>query len=181
MNRLSQAFLIWLLIAFFPLTLLSQTKVDYEKLDEKLQKALVDFYGTGLAVGIIKDGEVVFKKGYGYRNFSSKDTVTTKTLFGIASVSKAFTAASIGMLVEEGKLDWNDRVIDHLPWFQLSDPYVTRELRISDLLTHRAVYNTFDGDLLWYGTNYDRKEIIKRFKHMPVKKSLRMLYHVGRF
>ena len=176
MTRFFTATLLWLFIVLLPVTLLPQTNIDYNKLDETLQKALFDFNGTGLAVGIIKDGEVVFNKGYGYRDYTSKDTVTSKTLFGIASVSKAFTAASIGMLVDKGKLEWNDRVIDHLPSFQLSDPYVTRELRISDLLTHRAGYNTFDGDLLWYGTNYSRKEIIKRFKHMPAKKSLRIGY-----
>jgi len=154
----------------------AERHVNFEKLDKQILKAIDDLNATGLAVGIIKDGKIVFEKGYGFKNFETKEPVTTKTLFAIASCSKAFTAASIGMLVDEGKLGWFDRVIDHIPGFKLSDPYVTRELRIVDLLSHRSVYNTFDGDLLWYGTNYSRKEILKRFELMPAKKSFRIGY-----
>ena len=169
-------FLILAFLFLLPSTILPQKEIDFDKLDSQILKAIEDLNATGVAVGIIKDGDIVFEKGYGYKNYETKDTVTTNTLFGIASCSKAFTAASIGMLVEEGKLDWNDRVIDHLPGFKLSDPYVTRELRIVDLLTHRAGYNTFDGDLLWYGTNYSTEEVLKRFELMPAKKSLRIGY-----
>lgn len=151
--------LILLLISYQ--NIYAQKNVNFEKLDSSILKAINDFGATGVAVAIVKDGEIVFKKGYGYQNFSKKDTVTTESLFAIASLSKAFTTASIAMLVEEGKLDWNDRVVDRLTGFQLSHPYVTKELRIVDLLTHRAGFNTFDGDLLWYGTNYTRKEILK--------------------
>lgn len=170
-------YLLLLLILFvLPSKIFSQKDIEFDSLDTHILKAIQDLNSTGAAVGIIKDGDVVFEKGYGYKNYETKDTVTTNTLFAIASCSKAFTAASIGMLVEEGKLDWDDRVIDRLPGFKLSDPYVTRELRIVDLLTHRAGYNTFDGDLLWYGTNYSTEEILKRFELMPAKKSLRIGY-----
>ena len=80
------------------------------------------------------------------------------------------------MLVDEGKLDWDDRVIDHLPNLKLYDSYVTRELRIRDLLSHRAGYRTFDGDLLWYGTNYSRKEIVERFGKLEPEYSFRIRY-----
>ena len=176
-------FLIILVFFLIPSSVIPQKKIDhfyrqvnFEKLDKQILKAIEDLNAVGLAVGIIKDGKVVFEKGYGFKNFETKDPVTTKTLFAIASCSKAFTAASIGMLVDESKLDWNDRVIDRLPNFKLSDPYATREMRIVDLLSHRSVYNTFDGDLLWYGTNYSRREVLKRFELMPAKKSLRIGY-----
>ena len=164
------------IIALLQITITAQNQVDWKKLDKKILESLEEFDTPGLAVGVYKDGKTVYAKGFGYRNNSTKDTVTTNTLFGIASLSKAFTAASIGMLVDEKKLNWTDRVIDYLPNFKLSDPYVTSELRIEDLLCHRAGFNTFDGDLLWYTTNYSREEIVNRFGNMPAKNSFRIRY-----
>ena len=166
----------FLILFLFVLGLNAQTNFDSQKLDSVLSKALEDFELPGMAVGVIKDSTIVFNKGYGYRVWNSDKMVDTESLFGIASLSKAFTAAAIGILVDEGKLDWNDRVIDYLPWFKLSDSYVEKELTIVDLLTHRAGYNTFDGDLLWYGSNYDRKKILRRFREMPAKISFRSEY-----
>jgi CubicO group peptidase (beta-lactamase class C family) len=165
-----------ILVLLFTSLVYTQNKVDVEKLDKRFQEAVDEFDLIGLAVGIIKNGEIVLAKGYGVKETGKSDKVDTQTLFGIASLSKAFTVACIGMLVDEKKLDWNDKVIDHLPWLKLSDNYVTNELRIVDLLTHRAGYNTFDGDLLWYGTNYTSEEIVKRFRLMPAKKSFRIGY-----
>ncbi len=143
---------------------IGQTKQDFKELDKYIQKAVDDFEVPGIAVGIVKDGEVIFAKGYGYRNSETKKSVDTKTIFGIASCTKAFTAASIGILVDKSKLNWNDEVILHYPEFQLQDPYITRDFRVDDLLCHRSGYETFDGDLLWYGTNYSRSEVLKRFR-----------------
>ncbi|MDX1701436.1 MAG: serine hydrolase, partial [Melioribacteraceae bacterium] len=83
---------------------------------------------------------------------------------------------AIGILVDEGKVNWNDRVVDHLPWFKLHDPYITREMRITDLLSHRVGLATFDGDLLWYGTDYSRDEIARRIRELPIKNSFRSKY-----
>ena len=80
---------------------------------------------------------------------------------------KAFTAAALAMLVDEGTLSWDDRVRDHLPWFQLYAPYVTENLRIRDLLSHRSGLGTFSGDLLWYGTDYTAEEVVRRARHVP--------------
>ena len=154
----------------------AQKNIDYDQLDRYIQKAVDDFEVPGLSVGIVKNGNVVFKKGYGVKSTDTNEPVDTKTLFGIASLSKAFTAASIAMLVDEGKIDWEDRVIDHLPWFRLYDPYITNELRINDLLCHRVGLATFDGDLLWYGTDYSRKEIVERIGELPIKNSFRSKY-----
>lgn len=150
--------------------------IDIDKLDAAIAQAVEDFDVPGLAIGIVKDGEVVLSKGYGVKDVNTEAPVTPQTVFGIASVSKAFTAASIGTLVDEGLLDWDDRVIDHLPNLKLYDPYVTRELRIRDLLSHHAGYRTFDGDLLWYGTDYSRKEIVERFGKLEPEYSFRIRY-----
>ncbi|MFC2082395.1 serine hydrolase, partial [Bacteroidota bacterium] len=151
----------------------SQDRFSEDEFDLYIQKAMDSLYVPGLAVGIIKDSSVVYSKGFGLINTDEDDAVDDETVFLIASCSKAFTAAAIGILVDEGKLDWDDRVIDHLPDFRLHDPYVTREMRISDLLTHRSGLATFDGDLLWYGTNYSSAEVIRRIREMPLKNSFR--------
>jgi CubicO group peptidase (beta-lactamase class C family) len=165
------------LILFLSLNLtgISQTFKRAE-LDSFIVKAVELSKAPGFAIGIIKDGEVIFKKGYGTINTETGDPMTTSSLFGIASCSKAFTAAAIGLLVEGGKLDWQDKVIDYLPYFRLDDPYVTSEMRIEDLLCHRSGLDTFDGDLLWYGTDYSREEILRRIAKLPLKNSFRMKY-----
>ena len=146
---------------------------DYKNLHQYIEAAVDSFNLPGLAVGVIKNNEIVFLEGFGYRNTETNKKVNENTIFGIASCSKAFTAACMAILVDEGKLSWDDKVIDHYPGFRLYDPYITRELMIKDLLCHRAGYKTFDGDLLWYGTNYTREEIIERFRYRENPYSLR--------
>ena len=151
----------------------AQQQKDYKALEQYIEKAVADFEIPGLAVGIIKNNEVVLLKGYGYRNTETKKKVDENTVFGIASCSKAFTAASIAILVDEGKLRWDDKVIDHYPAFRVDDPYITRELTIRDLLCHRSGFQTFDGDLLWYGTNLSREEVVSRIRYRKNEYSLR--------
>jgi CubicO group peptidase (beta-lactamase class C family) len=116
-------------------------------LDNYITDAITKWEPPGLAVTVVKDGEIVFTKGYGVRTSGTNNKVDENTLFVCASTTKAFVAAGIAMLVDDGKLQWDDHVINHLPEFQLYDPYVTRELTIRDLLTHRSgVGNT---DYLW--------------------------------
>lgn len=148
-------------------------EIDYIKLDAYITKAVLDAKVTGMAVGIIKDDEVVFSRGYGVRSVETNTPVNPQTQFGIGSCSKAFTTAAIGILVDEGKLRWNDKVIDHLPWFRLQNDYITKELTIEDLLCHRSGLATFDGDLLWFGTHYTSEEVVKRIKAIPIKKEFR--------
>jgi len=116
-------------------------------------------------------------KGYGVRKLGESARVDDRTLFGIASNTKAFTATALGLLVEEGKLEWDAPVVRYVPWFQLSDPYVTRELSIRDLLVHRSGLPLGAGDLLWWPPSmYDRKEIAKRLRFLPLVKSFRSAY-----
>lgn len=146
-------------------------------IDSYVEEVCETFDVPGVAVSIVKDGEVVVAKGYGVRRLGEETPVDEHTLFGIASNTKAFTATAIGMLVEEGKLDWDKPVIEYLPWFRLSDPYVTGELTVRDLLVHRSGLGLGAGDLLWWPeTTYDRKEIVRRLRYLPLATSFRSAY-----
>ena len=104
------------------------THVDFPSLDRYLAASMKDWKIPGLAIAIVKDDSVVFTKGYGVRTIGTKDSVDSHTLFAIASLSKAFTSASLGLLVDQKKLHWDDKVTEYVPYFQLYDPYATREM-----------------------------------------------------
>ena len=161
--------LIILMVFCFTLSLNAQ-KNNYKKqikeLDEYYENARVDWEVPGLAIGIIKDGQVILAEGYGQKDIRKDSPVNSKTMFSIASNTKAFTAAALAILVDEGKISWQDKVTDHIPWFKLYDPYVTANMTIRDLLCHRSGLATFSGDLLWYGTGYDRDEVIRRARYL---------------
>ncbi len=140
--------------------------VDLARLDRDIEQARQDWSVPGLAVAIVKDGEVVLAKGYGVRDMHDGGAVDEHTLFAIASNSKAFTVASLAMLVDEGELSWDDPVREHLPWFDLYDPYVSDAMLVRDLLCHRGGLGTYSGDLLWYGTGYSAEEVVRRARHL---------------
>ena len=106
--------------------------------DDYVNKALKDWDVPGMAIAIIKDDKILLAKGYGVRKMGEATPVDERTLFAIGSASKAFTAAAIAMLVDEGKLKWDEPATKYLPGFQLFDPYVTRELTVRDMLSHRS-------------------------------------------
>ena len=156
-----------------PLALPAQLQ-DFDAYVEGVRK---QFDVPGIAVAIVKDGKVVLERGYGVRELGKPAPVEAGTLFAIASITKAFTAASLSMLADDGKLSLDDRVIDHLPWFQMSDPYVTREMRLRDLLAHRSGLGLGAGDLLyWPGTDYSTEEVARRLRHVPLTGSFRGQY-----
>jgi len=141
------------------------------QLDVYTAQAVKDWGAVGLAVAVVKDGRVVFEKGYGVRELGKPDVVDTTTLFAIGSTTKAMTAAAIGMLVDEGKVRWDDPVTNYLPGFQLKDPWVTREITVRDLLTHRT--GLPNADYLWYGTNNSTAEILRRVRYVDLAYSPR--------
>jgi CubicO group peptidase (beta-lactamase class C family) len=149
------------------LSLCAMAQLDTSAFDSFIEYQYARFDLPSIAVAIVKDGEVVLQSNYGKSSENADDAPNHNTLYGIASLSKAFTAASIGMLVDEGKLDWDDKVTKHLPWFAMHDPYVTEHMTIEDLLCHRSGLITFDCDLLWYGTTYSREDAIKRIQYRP--------------
>ncbi|HBK45014.1 MAG TPA: serine hydrolase [Xanthomonadaceae bacterium] len=145
--------------------------------DARMERVRAQFEVPGIAVAIVKDGKVVLERGYGVREAGRPEPVQADTLFAIASNTKAFTAASLSILADEGKLDLDDRVIDHLPWFRMSDPYVTGEMRLRDLLAHRSGLSLGAGDLLfWPTTDYSTDEVVKRLAKVPLKGGFRDRY-----
>lgn len=141
-------------------------QVDLQKLDTYFEESRAAFNVPGMAIAIVKDDKVVFAKGYGVRTMGRDEPVDDKTLFAIASNTKAFTAATMATLVDAGTLKWDDRVQRFLPAFELYDPYVSADMRIEDLLSHRSGLGTFSGDLIWYGTPYSRAEVVRRARHL---------------
>jgi CubicO group peptidase (beta-lactamase class C family) len=145
--------------------------------DAHVKQVMQTFTVPGLAVAIVKDGKVILAKGYGVCRMGDPTPVDALTQFGIASNTKLFTATALGMLVEEGKLAWDRPVVGYLPDFAVSDPYVTREMTIRDLLVHRSGLGLGAGDLLWWPpSTYDRKEIFRRIRYIPLSTSFRGAY-----
>ncbi|MBA2245320.1 MAG: beta-lactamase family protein, partial [Gemmatimonadetes bacterium] len=140
-------------------------------LDAYIERAMREWQVPGLAVAVVKNDSVVFARGYGVREIGRPERVDEHTVFAIASTTKAMTAATLGMLVDEGKLKWDDPAAQHLRGFQLSDPYVTRELAVRDLLSHRSGLPR--GDLLWWASPYTRAEVLQRVRHLQPDRSFR--------
>jgi len=162
---MKNVFTVVLMLLSFSVATLGQNK-SVKKLDAYLEKAMIDWEVPGMEVLIIKDGEVLLEKGYGVKNTETNEPVSSNTAMAIASNTKAFTSACLAILVDEGLISWDDKVVDHLPYFRLYDAYVTQNFTIRDLLCHRSGLATFSGDLLWYGTSYSRKEVIEKAKYL---------------
>src|SRR5687768_5158455 len=139
--------------------------------DAYVAKAMKDWKVPGMAIAIVRNDSVVFAKGYGVRKLGEPTPVDPRTVFAIGSASKAFTAAAVAMLVDDGKMKWDAPVTSYLPGFQMYDPYVTRELTVRDALSHRS--GLARGDLMWYGTAFDRSEILRRVRHLEPSWSFR--------
>jgi len=154
--------------------LLFAQNLQTDSLDAFIAKEVSDYNVPGLSIGVIKGDRIILKKGYGINSIVDRIPVTTQTVFPIMSCTKAFTAAAMGILVDEGKVHWNDKVIEYLPDFKLSDPWITKHLTIADILSHRSGLESFEGDLLWYGTNYTRKEIVRRIQYAAIRNNFRV-------
>jgi CubicO group peptidase (beta-lactamase class C family) len=146
-------------------------------LDSVVEKARKEFEVPGIAVAVVKDGQVVLEKGYGIRKLGETAPVTPSTLFRIASNTKAFTAAALAMLVDEGKIRWDQHVVDLLPGFQMYDSYVTREMTVADLLVHRSGLGLGEGDLMFFPpSNLTREQIVERLRFLKPARSFRSGY-----
>jgi CubicO group peptidase (beta-lactamase class C family) len=176
MKQKLMVFFICFFIAFLVLPAALQGKINLSLLDRYFETARKEWKIPGMAVAIVKDGKVVLAKGYGVKEFSKQEKVDENTLFAIASNTKAFTAATLAILVDEGKINWDDKVRDYLPYFKLYDAYVTEEMTIRDLLCHRSGLKTFSGDLLWYESSYSTVEVIKRARFLKPGYSFRSGY-----
>jgi len=146
-------------------------------LDAYVARDMKTFDVPGIALAIVKDGQVVLAKGYGVRKLGDTSLVDENTLFGIGSNTKAFTAAALATLVDERKISWDDKVYERLRGFQMYDPYVSHEMTIRDLLTHRSGMGLGEGDLLfWPHTTFTREDIIYRLRFMKPASSFRSHY-----
>ncbi len=146
-------------------------------LDADVARVLKNFDVPGIAIAVVKDGKVVVARGFGVRKLGEPAPVDGKTLFEIASNSKAFTATALAMLVDEGKLAWDDPVTKHLPDFQMYDAYVTHEMTVRDLLTHRSGLGLGAGDLMWWPTTiFTTDEIIQNLRFIRPATSFRNSY-----
>jgi CubicO group peptidase (beta-lactamase class C family) len=146
-------------------------------LDEYVARALKTFDVPGISVAIVKDGKIVLAKGYGVRKLGDPTPVDQYTMFGIGSNTKAFTTAALASLVDDGRISWDDPVYQRLPGFVMYDPYVSHEMTIRDLLTHRSGMGLGEGDLLAFPhTTYTREEIITKLRYMKPNSSFRSRY-----
>ena len=136
-------------------------------LDALVLRALATFETPGAAVALVEGGRTVLARGYGVRRLGASGVVDDATAFPIASLTKAFTTASIALLVEEGRLGWDDKVADRLPGFGLHDAFASQEMTVLDLLVHRSGLGAGEGDLLWFPyTTLTRAEIVARLRYL---------------
>lgn len=143
-------------------------------LDSFITKAIKDWKVPGLAIAVVQDGEVIHSKGYGFRNFKNRLPVTPKTLFAIASVTKSFTVSSLGILVDQGRLDWDEPVRKFVPSFRLYDPVASEQMTPRDLVTHRSGLPRHD--LVWYNSTLSGEELFERLPYLEPSKAFRSTY-----
>ncbi|MBF7072125.1 serine hydrolase [Glaciecola sp. MH2013] len=177
-----------------PVLASEQARFDAQTTEQQIVSALSTFYTPGMAVGVVHKNDIVFLNGFGQSFINAEhvnkvpllpnaqllknQSVRPGTYFRLASTSKAFTAAALAVLVDQKKLNWKDKVIDHLPEFQMQDPWVSREFTIEDLLTHRSGLVSGAGDsMIWpEPSGFSRQEVIHRLKHLTPDYSFRSAY-----
>ena len=163
-----------ILLALTPVTVLAAPPASFDARVEALRQSV----GVpGMAIAIVENGRTTLAKGYGVRKLGGHDAVTPDTIFPNGSTGKAFTTAALAVLVDQGKISWDDKVIDRLPGFQMYDSWVTREMTIRDLLVHRSGLGLGAGDLLFVpSTNLTRKEAVRRLRYIKPATSFRSGY-----
>lgn len=170
-------FSLFIVLSLCGLTAKSQI-ITSAGIDSLAERTLKTFDVPGIAVAVVKEGKVIHSRGYGVRSLKTNENVDSNTLFGIASNSKAFTSAALGILIDEKKLKWDDKVTDYIPEFRLYNPYVTEEFTIRDLLTHRSGLGLGAGDLMIFpgNNNFTMKDIIYNLRYLKPVSSFRTKY-----
>ena len=154
------------------------SQITEKQIDEVAENTLKAFNVPGVAVAVVKDGKIIHSKGYGVKSILTNNKVDGNTLFGVASNSKAFTTAAIAMLVDEGKMKWDDKVVKYLPNFKMYNEYVTTEFTIRDLVTHRSGLGLGAGDLMIWpdGSNFKPKDIVENLQFLKPVSGFRTKY-----
>jgi CubicO group peptidase (beta-lactamase class C family) len=165
-----------LVLAALPVTSFGQ--LNSREIDHLVEDAMEKFTVAGVAVGIVKDGKIIHAKGYGLKSVETGEKVDKHTSFAIASNSKAFTTVALAILVEEGKLSWQDRVVDHIPEFRMYNEYVTQNFNIQDLLTHRSGLGLGAGDLQFWpsGSDFIMDDLLTNFQYFEPVSAFRTKY-----
>jgi CubicO group peptidase (beta-lactamase class C family) len=146
-------------------------KPSLDGLDEFVTQAMKDWKVPGLALAVVQGDKVILQKGYGYRDLEKQLPVTPNTLFAIGSITKSFTVTTLGMEMDEGKVDWDKPVRDYLPTFKLFDPALTEQMTMRDLITHRSGLPRHD--LIWYSSDFTREDLLRRLQYLEPSKPLR--------
>jgi CubicO group peptidase (beta-lactamase class C family) len=162
-------------LALFVFSISSNAQIDEKKLDSLIAKTLKTFEVPGISVGILKDQKIVYSKGFGVRSLTNKKDMNENTLVGVASNSKGFTCFALAMMVDQGKLNWDDKVRKHIPEFQLYDTWVTDQFTVRDLVTHRSGLSLGAGDLMFFpdGNDFKVKDVISNVKYLKPESSFR--------
>jgi len=170
--------IILLVIVTLACSVLWSQPLATKDIDRVVETTMQEFNVPGIAVAVVKDGEVIHMKGYGVSSIATGRRTDENTLFGIASNSKAFTAAALAILVDEGKLTWNTKVIDVIPEFRLYNSYVTEDFSIKDLLTHRSGMGLGAGDLMLWpdSSSFTREDIIHNLRYLRQVSPFRTKY-----
>ena len=163
------------LLAVLVLPVFSQS-IDLKKVDKYIENARKDWQVPGMAVAVVKDGEIILEKGYGRLGWNNRNIVDENTLFAIASNTKAFVSSALAVLVDRGEIQWDDKVRKYLPRFAMYDEYVSEHITIRDLLCHRAGLGTFSGDVIWYKSERSAAETIEKIKYIPQQYEFRAGY-----
>ena len=168
----------FLATAAFFISAVTAAQITEQQVDEVVARTMKTFDVPGMAVGIIKDGKVVLAKGYGVNNINTAEKTGPNTMFAIASNSKAFTSAALAMLVDEGKINWDDKVIKYIPEFKMYNEYVTNEFTIRDLLTHRSGLGLGAGDLMIWpdGHDFTPEDIVRNIQYLKPVSGFRSKY-----
>ncbi len=151
-------------------------QTDVSEIEAYIEKARQDWGVPGMSVAIVKDGQIISNRGYGVKEIGKKDNVDEKTLFAIASNTKAFVSSALGVLQREEKLNLNDKVQNYIPGFQVYDAYASSEATVTDLLCHRIGLGTYSGDVIWYKSNLTAAEVVEKIRYVPQKYSFRAGY-----
>jgi CubicO group peptidase (beta-lactamase class C family) len=152
----------------------SDTAAVLNDIDAYIREAMAEWKIPGLAIAVVKDGEVILSKGYGYRDADEELPITPRTLFAIGSITKSFTVTLLGMIEDEGKVDWDEPVRSYLPDFELSDEVATEYMTPRDLVTHRSGLPRHD--VLWYGSPLTRRELYERLRHIEPNREFREVF-----
>src|SRR5215472_13594326 len=177
MKRRSDRLRVWVVCCLFVSVCAARAQTPPADLDDYVKHSMQTFEVPGMSIAIVKEGKVVLAKGYGVRELGDRAPVDENTLFGIGSNTKAFTSAPIATLVDQGKLGWDDPVYERLKGFEMYDPYVSKEMRIRDLLCHRSGLGLGEGDLMfWPHTSFTRDDVVYRLRFLKPQSSFRTTY-----